>query len=202
MKTQHQIKTAAAALAVATVTLAAFVPQSRALDSLTNGVVAYWPMDQITCVTPDLGPNGFDLRAYNNAVPVAFNGANITLTVGGGPHTNINGKQNGTNCLVTSIGQATMLGYIAPVTSPTQVLSLSLPPLNLPNWTISFWMKATNTGGNVGNRFFAISERPIGNQGNLLWDLTCNNGGDANQLAHFRRHISQTLNGIMFVDDN
>jgi len=103
MKKQHKTKTSAAILAAVIVTLAAFVPQTRALDSLTNGVVAYWPMDTIDggVIASDKGPNAFDLQPYNSKVPVAFNGANVTLSVGGGPHANVNGQQNGTKCLVT-----------------------------------------------------------------------------------------------------
>jgi len=65
----------------------------------------------------------------------------------------------------------------------SDLTNLSLPPLNLPNWTLSFWLKATNdtASGNVGNRMFCIAESPLGNGPNLLWDLTCNNQGDPNQ---------------------
>ena len=186
-----------------TAALFAFVLQSKALDSLTNGVVAYWPMDEISgsVLTPDLGPNSFDLKPHNNKVPVAFNGANITLSVHGGPHANVNGRQNGTNALVTSIAQSTTLGYIAPVTSATQLPGLTLPPLNLPNWTLSFWVKAANGGGNTGNRMFAITDTPLGNAPNLLWDITQSNQSDQ-QIGHFRRQAGSIINGIQFLDDN
>src|SRR5262245_42805786 len=124
MKKQQQTQTSAVLLAAVIVTLAAFIPQAHALDSLTNGVVAYWPMDSIdgNVISSDKGPNGFDLQPHFNKVPVAFNGANVTLTIGGGPHTNINGTQNGTNCLVThGAAQNTTLGYIAPVTAVSQL---------------------------------------------------------------------------------
>jgi hypothetical protein len=182
--------------------LAAVVPKSQAMDSLTNGVVAYWPMDSFSCTVPDLGPNGFDLKAYSGKAVVPFNGANILLSVGGGPHANVNGHQNGTNAIVTQISQATVIGYIAPVTNATQLPNLSLPPLNLPNWTISFWLKAVQGGGNTGNRMFAIAEVPLGNGPNLLWDLTQNNQGDPNQFGHFRRQNSSIINGLTFLDDN
>src|SRR5690349_4154971 len=165
MKKQQQTQTSAVLLAAVIGTLLAFIPQAHALDSLTNGVVAYWPMDTIDggVITPDKGPNAFDLQAYKANAVVAFNGVNITQAVNGGPHANVNGQQNGTNALVCLIAQATILGYIAPVTSAADLPNLSLPPLNLPNFTLSFWVKAANGGGNNGNRIFGIAETPLGN---------------------------------------
>ncbi len=185
--------------------LVAFVPLSKALDSLTTGVAAYWPMDIINggVLTPDQGPNGFDIQPYASKAVVAFNGANVVVGAFNGPHANINGRQNGTNALTTSTTQATTIGYIAPVTQVSQLTNLLVPPLNQPNWTISFWLKAAVSGANTGNRMFAIAEVPLGNGPNLLWDLTqANNDSDATQLGHFRRQAASVISGIQFLDDN
>src|SRR5262245_38075651 len=132
MKTTNRKKMQAISwMAVLFAAFAVFVPQSKALDSLTNGLAAYWPMDEIlgNVLTPDQGPNAFDMQPFKAKVPVAFGGGNVTLAVNGGPHANVDGHQNGTNALVTHVAQQTTLGYIAPVTQVYQLTNLLVPPL-------------------------------------------------------------------------
>src|ERR1051325_9731494 len=135
MKKPKSVRTVIARLAILIAALAAFIPQSRALDTLTNGLVAYWPMDTIEggVVTPDKGPFGLDLQPHKAKVPVAFDGVNLVIATGGGPHVNINGRQNGTNALTTTASQSTAFGYIAPVTQVSDLTNVVVPPLNLPN---------------------------------------------------------------------
>lgn len=208
MKPKYQMQKCALAVALWLITLVVFVPQSKALPTLTNGLVAYWPMDTINsgALTPDLGPNGFDLYPYNNKNIVAFNGANITQALNAGPHAGITGAQNGTNALSLLDSQSTELGYIAPVTTASQLTNLSLPPLNQPNWTLSFWVKADGVS-DAGQRIFAMCESPLGNGPNTFWDIAKGGGsGDTptspSGIDHFHRQVGQTINGIFFLDDN
>src|ERR1043165_7356215 len=136
MKIPKTVRFVIARLAILIAALVAFIPQSRALDSLTNGLVAYWPMDAIEggVVSPDKGPLGLDLQAYNSKNVVPFNGVNIVITTNGGPRGGVVGAKNGTNAVTTAASQNTIIGYIVPVTQVSDLTNLVVPPLNQPNW--------------------------------------------------------------------
>ena len=173
------------------------VPQAKALTSLTNGLVAYWPMDQIDsgALTPDLGPNGFDLRPYFNqniAAPTNFNGTNI-IQAGFGPHEP--GSQNGTNSLIFSRPQETLLGYIS-----SGYPGLMPPPL-LTNYTICFWVLASNIpnvnyfpGNPNYGRVFCAGDTTGGNG---LWDLGFDENG-SDEIFHLIRQSASFVDGVQY----
>jgi hypothetical protein len=193
MKSFYNIKSPA----ILFVAFMAFIPLSRAVTSLTNSLVAYWPMDQISggVLTPDLGPNGFDLKPYFNvniASPTNFNGTNI-IQAGFGPHPA--GNQNGTNSLIFSRPQTTLLGYIS-----SGYPGLMPPPL-LKNFTLSFWVLATNipnvnsfTNSPNYGRVFCAGDTTGGNG---LWDVGFDQNGSA-QLAHIERQSPSFAGGIQY----
>ena len=177
--------------------LLVFSHRGRALESLTNGLVAYWPMDQIEggALTPDFGPNGFDLKPYFNlniGAPTNFNGSNIVLG-GFGPH--MAGGQNGTNSFRFDRSQSTLLGYISPGYPGL------LPPPLLTNFTVSFWVLATNIPGvnsfNGAYNYGRVLAAADTTGGNGLWDLGFDTYGSA-QIAHFVRQSPSFANGIQY----
>lgn len=189
---------------------AVFVPQLKAQPTLTNGLIAYWPMDGIGggVITPDLGANSFDLKPYNGLSAVAFNGANITLVNNVGPHFGKPNAQNGTNALATHSGQSTLLGFVYnPSSVGDMCTNMQLPQLNLPFWTMSFWVRAGQGGANSSpstGRFWAAVDTYNGNPLNTFWDFD-GDPSDPTQIQHFTRQNTSsggTFSGFQFADDN
>jgi hypothetical protein len=194
MKTTRKVYLSAVAATVFWAAFAVFTPQSKALNSLTNGLVAYWPMDSILSgvLTPDLGPNAFDLLPYKSASgPTSF-GTNIVVAVGAGPHTGA-GAQNGTNALSFTAANGTLLAYIN--SSPFPISpgpNGTLPPQINANYTISFWVKAASGAPNTANRIYGDCDMTGGNG---FWDIANDPGGTA-QIDHFVRQSTTTNNGV------
>jgi hypothetical protein len=171
-------------------TLILFDPKSCA-SSLTNGLVAYWPMDQIIggAVTPDLGPNSFDLKPYfggNNAMPTNFNGTNIQLVQG--VHS---------NAMSFNAGQQTMLAYISGGYPGL------MPPILMTNFTISFWVKADlGSAGSSRTRVFSCADTNIpGVGGDTLWDVEID-PANGSQVTHFVRQAPTLSDGVQYGDFN
>jgi len=194
MKHPNKSYLSAVVMTVFLAMFAVFIPQSKALTSLTNGIVAYWPMDQISSgvLTPDLGPNGFDLKPYfssSTAATTNFNGSNVTqVGAGNGPHSGFPNAQNGTNCFALNLNQKTTLGYIS---SGYPGL---MPPTVLTNYTISFWVQGTNITANEGNRVLGVGDTTGGNG---LWDMSFDPGGTA-EYDHFRRQGNSFAGGVQY----
>lgn len=189
---------------------AVFVTQLKAQTTLTNGLVAYWPMDTISSsvITPDLGTNSFDLKPYSGNAVKTFNGANITLINNVGPHFGLPNAQNGTNALATHSSQSTLLAFVYnPSSVGDMCTNMQLPQLNLPNWTMSFWVRAGQGGANSSpstGRFWACSDTYNGNPLNTFWDFD-GDPSDPTQIQHFTRQNTSAgglKSGFQFADDN
>jgi hypothetical protein len=178
---------------LAGVVFVVFVSQGLGQNSLTNGVVAYWGMDSTNNgIVPDL-VNGFDLKPYGASGVTNFNGSNIQLIINGGPHFgSADWFVHGTNALSFNSIQGTLLGYISPG------FPSLLPPTLLTNYTISFWVKGSNTGGNAGARVLGIGDSTGGNG---LWDFSFDPNGTM-QADHFVRQSASFADGVQYGNFN
>ncbi len=166
---------------------------TQADPNLTNGLLAYWPMDDTNSgiSSPDV-QNGYDLtpRSGGGSTIVTFPGH---LSVVPGVRSNAVSFNGGTG--------ATVLAYIS---SQNQwgTPSTQLPPSQYPSWTLSFWVRgqAANNGG--GTRIMCM-----GNSGDSspLWDLGTGgaNSIPTTQIDQFVRQIPDAnAQGTTFVNAN
>jgi hypothetical protein len=173
--------------------LAAVAAGSSSADaqSLTNGLVSYWPLSSINnnASTSDV-QGGLDFVPIAGGSVVSFSGANITLSSSGGTR--------GTNGYLT-LGNAGLLGYQSPDNS-WGMPATPLPPTQYPNWTVSMWVKGSvasmPSGG--GDRIFSCGWRGAGN--NPVLDInTGGTGGVSTEttstLDNFVRQSPATVNG-------
>jgi hypothetical protein len=169
------MKTRISAVVMTVILSALFVPQSKAVDSLTNGLVDYWPMTEIDSgvLTPDVA-GGNDLlphTAVNGSV--SFATAGITLVP----------NARGTNSAFSfNAANKSVLAYISSGYPGT------IPPELMTNWTFSFWVEGS-AAGQAGNRAWASCDTA---GANTFYDLAFDPGGTM-QIDHFVRQDGSTL---------
>ena len=166
MKKIFRASTLAKCLALIALTVA-FVSSAQADPNLTNGLIAYWPMDDTNggSSTPDV-QNGYDLFPRSGASVVNFSNH---IAVIPGIHS---------NALYFNGAKSTLLAYISPANSTWGTPSTELPPSQYPNWTLSFWINgltASNSGG--GQRAVCLG---YSGGSSPLWDFAA---GGANSTT-------------------
>jgi hypothetical protein len=189
MKVYHQPK----ALAVpGTIILAVFLALVVPLgaqaqtNTLTNGLVAYWPMDVVTNgTTPDLS-HGYDMTLQNvqatNFIPSSRG------TIG-----TLSGISAG-NAVSFSSAQHGFLYYLG---TPGDFLPINLQS----NYTINMWISIV--GSNQSDlRIFA--EDDFNGNSNPLWVVGTGGGGGSSEDANLHwlmRHQSISINGSLQEPD-
>ena len=127
------------------------------INPLTKGMVAYWPLDEVTGVkTPDLA-NGLDMELVNLSAADLVDGK-----FGKAFHFD-NARQ-------------TMLVRIS---SPGELLPINLHPAN----TITMWVNVEGTGQSDLRLFSEGSQQ----DNNPLYNLGTDNGGGSGQLDYYFR---------------
>jgi len=139
---------------------------------LTNGLVAYWPLDYEngTVLTPDLA-GGRDLKVYQG-------GGNTLSNFNANTVTFVPGVRSNAASFVKA--RAAQLGYISADAADI------MPPVRMTNWTLSFWIKTDPTLHAAGDRVLSMCH----NTGpNTLWDLAYEDGSISTPatIDHFLR---------------
>lgn len=104
-----------------------FISEMRARGSLTNGLVAYWPMNTVAgSVTPDV-VSGYDMTLQN------MTETNLVA-----------GRLGASNCFSFYTAQQTLLRYVA---NPGDAL-----PINKnPSFTLNIWVNVNASTGAVAD---------------------------------------------------
>jgi hypothetical protein len=173
MKHPTQKRTFAVMLAALLAALAAFVTTSQAqvtLSQVTNGLVSYYPLDQLvpgsTNTTPDVLSRR-DMTMYLGALGSYMNGPAYIVA---GSHPGMGDSTAVMNLSQTPL--ATVLVYISSGQNPLDGSGDFLPFINQRGATMNFWLKGNVPGGqdqrvmaecaNNGDNvpFFSLSSQP------------------------------------------
>lgn len=151
---------------------ASLANQTQAQNPLTNGLVAYWPLDTANggVLAPDL-PGGRDLKVYTGTGNTLTNFNADTITFVPGVRSNAASLVKARQC---------QLGYFSLDGADL------LPPVRLTNWTMSFWVKTDPALHVSGDRIASICQH----QGaNTLWDIAYEDGSISSPavIDHFMR---------------
>src|ERR1700678_4434447 len=179
MKRLFQPSTLAVKCAITLVAIGAFVSPSPAQNSLTNDLVAYWPMNEISgTTTPDIvGGYNFTLSGSSGKVPTLVPGRNAAAG----------------DCFLFNTTNNQSLYYLAQLTD-------ALPINKNITYTVSFWVSANIT--NNPNNVYAFVEDNNASGGifpassNPLWVAGMDSGGYAATTDNYMRFLLRNSAGL------